>query len=397
MKKYFKKTWENNIWKFFIFSLSQRRNFIPLLSIYFLTLPNTHANQIGLYTGLWFLASFLLEVPSGYFSDTFWHKSTLILSKLATLFSLVFFIFAWENSLMFFIIGSISSAIWIAFESGTKQAFLHSTLEKMGKENDYIKIRAKIAAYVSLVSMFFIIWLPFLTTIDILAPFKVGVIIDIIGLIVVMSLKDTNNALIKQERKSIKSIAYESYTIWFLPFALFTGSITAFCTVSSPYRSVYLEELWYPIILIGFVMGLSRFIWFIIWNIIHIFERNLSFKQFFLIDMIIFPFHFLLAAYFSNPYFVWIIFSLAVWYLWARSAVIENFIVKRYMVNKNYKATLISFQGQITLIIKIILSFVLSFLMSYSYKLGYTVLWVGLFFLLVYLFPRFIWKQERKS
>jgi len=52
MKKYFKKTWENNIWKFFIFSLSQRRNFIPLLSIYFLTLPNTHANQIGLYTGL---------------------------------------------------------------------------------------------------------------------------------------------------------------------------------------------------------------------------------------------------------------------------------------------------------------------------------------------------------
>jgi len=38
-----------NIWKYFIFQLSQRRNFIPILSIFFLTLPNTTAQQIGIY------------------------------------------------------------------------------------------------------------------------------------------------------------------------------------------------------------------------------------------------------------------------------------------------------------------------------------------------------------
>ena len=36
--------------KFFIYLLSNRRNFIPLLSIYFLTLDNTTANQIGIFT-----------------------------------------------------------------------------------------------------------------------------------------------------------------------------------------------------------------------------------------------------------------------------------------------------------------------------------------------------------
>ncbi|MBT3728924.1 hypothetical protein HOG27_02375 [bacterium] len=32
--------------KFFLFDISTRRNFIPILSIYFLTLANTTANQI---------------------------------------------------------------------------------------------------------------------------------------------------------------------------------------------------------------------------------------------------------------------------------------------------------------------------------------------------------------
>lgn len=38
--------------KFFLYLLSQRRNFIPILSIYYLTLPDTTANQIGIFTGL---------------------------------------------------------------------------------------------------------------------------------------------------------------------------------------------------------------------------------------------------------------------------------------------------------------------------------------------------------
>ena len=95
-----------NIWKYFIFQLSQRRNFIPILSIFFLTLPNTTAQQIGIYTGIGYLASFIFEIPSGYFADKFGHKRTLIIAKLLMIFSVLAFIYS--NSLLPFILRLIS-------------------------------------------------------------------------------------------------------------------------------------------------------------------------------------------------------------------------------------------------------------------------------------------------
>ena len=47
-----KKRLAANTWKYFVFLLSQRRHYIPILSIYFLTLPSTTAKQIGLYSGI---------------------------------------------------------------------------------------------------------------------------------------------------------------------------------------------------------------------------------------------------------------------------------------------------------------------------------------------------------
>ena len=73
---------ESNIWKYFFYILTNRRHYITILSIYFLTLPNTTINQIGLYMGIGNLVAFLLEIPSGYFADRFGHKKTLILAKI---------------------------------------------------------------------------------------------------------------------------------------------------------------------------------------------------------------------------------------------------------------------------------------------------------------------------
>jgi hypothetical protein len=43
---------EANIWKHFIILFTARRNFIPILSIYYLSLPNTKAQEIGFYTAV---------------------------------------------------------------------------------------------------------------------------------------------------------------------------------------------------------------------------------------------------------------------------------------------------------------------------------------------------------
>ena len=81
---------KSNLWKLFFFVLSQRRNYIPILSIYFLTLPNSTAQQIGIYSGIGAIAGFLLEVPSGYISDKMGHKSALVMAKIFMLLGLNF-------------------------------------------------------------------------------------------------------------------------------------------------------------------------------------------------------------------------------------------------------------------------------------------------------------------
>ena len=75
-----------NIWKYFLNNLTNRRSYLPILSIYFLSLPNTVAHQIGIYTGIGWLVGFLLEIPSGYLSDIIGHKKTLVLAKFSMLF-----------------------------------------------------------------------------------------------------------------------------------------------------------------------------------------------------------------------------------------------------------------------------------------------------------------------
>jgi len=125
---------ESNIWKYFLLILTNRRNYIPILSIYFLSLPSATAKQIGFYTGIGWVIGFLLEIPSGYISDRFGHKNTLILAKCFMLISTLFFVFS--SSLIHFILGSSFIALGFAFTSGTASAFLHNTLVGLKKRRE---------------------------------------------------------------------------------------------------------------------------------------------------------------------------------------------------------------------------------------------------------------------
>lgn len=59
----------SNLWKYFLVNFTGRRHFIPILSVYFLTLPDTTAHQIGIYTGVGYLASMIMQVPAGMIAD----------------------------------------------------------------------------------------------------------------------------------------------------------------------------------------------------------------------------------------------------------------------------------------------------------------------------------------
>ncbi|NCC70633.1 MFS transporter [bacterium] len=374
---------KSNIWKFFIYILTIRRSYITILSIYFLTLPNTTANMIGLYTGIGNLAVFLLEIPSGYFSDRFGHKNTLILSKISMLLSSISFIFI--QNLYGFIFASILLSIAIAFSSGTSSAFFHETLESLGREKEYSKLMGRIRGNVSLISMILIILLPFLTKIDILLPLIITLFLDFIGLIISFSFVNPKSKknLNELKIKSVLEIFKEAKKLNFLPFIIFVSAISGFLIAESPFRYIYLESLGYPIILVGFVMGLSRLVWFIVGRYSYLIEKYFTMKQHLIFELFFFTIYFFLIAYFSNPYIIASIVIIGVGYLWGRSQVIESYILNNYISDKNYKATLLSIKSQVELFFQVIIPFFIGFIMNYSYKLGYYILGISLFFILL--------------
>jgi len=373
---------QSNIWKAFLLSLTSRRSFYPILAIYFLTLQSTLANQIGIYIAVGSVAAFLLEIPSGYFSDLFGHKKTLVLSKLLLLASTGFFMLA--NSLPYFIIGSALMSAGFAFSSGTYAAFMHETLVGLKREKDYTKILSKISANASLLSGILFILLPFFTAIDIRLPLKITFVTDIIGVLIAISLVSPRKKekIMKQKPKSILRLIKDSRKTGFYPMAIFFGLIWGFMVGSSAFREVYVASLGFPIIFIGSIMGVSRFLWFLIGNNIHRIEKKLTFNKFLVLEWLFIPGLFVLASVFSNPYLVGSIFAITTGYFWGRSQLLNNLFLKNYIKDKRYKATMLSIRAQLEAIVLAIVAFSVGFLMNKSYKIGFSTVGISLFILL---------------
>jgi len=385
MEKEIKKL-ESNIWKYFLIILTNRRNYIPILAIYFLSLPNTLAQQIGLYTSIGWIAGFLLEIPSGYISDKFGHKRALILAKFSMLISTLFFVFG--HSLPYFILGSSFIAIGFAFTSGTSGAFLHNTLLGLKKGEDYVTLDGKIKAKVSLISAGMILALPFFTKISLVMPIQIYLIFDVIGVLTAFSLyspkikygaEDEEGEKIWSQLKRFKGTG-------FYISSLFLGIIGAFIIGLSIYKEPFVTALGYPIILIGAIMAFSRIIWFIVGYNLKILKKiriqRLLFYEVFLFSGLI-----ILSSQLKNPYIIGMILAIVIGYYQARKPIIQEYYLNNFSINKRYKATMLSIKAQIGKLFEAGFIFIIGYVMTISFDLGFLVSGIGMFIILIGIYP----------
>ncbi|HMS91789.1 MAG TPA: hypothetical protein PKC87_06195, partial [Candidatus Absconditabacterales bacterium] len=220
---------ESNIRKYFLVLFTGRRNFIPILSIYFLSLPNTTANQIGMYSAAGYIIGLIFQIPAGYRGDKRGNKTTIVISKICLVLSSLSFVLGYN--FRFFLVGSMLVSLGgDAFSSGNTSAFLHDTLNLQGKKDSFKKISSSIRGRVSFLSIFFIIALPFFTTISMNFPFKIGLGIDILGLIIALSLFPARSPHHEKHAISIKSIIStikKTRNTGFYSIALFSAIIGA--------------------------------------------------------------------------------------------------------------------------------------------------------------------------
>ncbi len=377
---------KSNIWKYFLLILTNRRNYLPILAIYFLTLPNTTAQQIGLYIGVGWLAGFLLEIPSGYISDKFGHKKTLILAKFSMLISTLFFIFG--SSLPHYILGSSFIAIGFAFTSGTGGAFLHNTLVELKREKHYGDISGKISAKASLVSAGMILALPLLTKISLVMPIKIYLIFDLIGILTAFSLyspkmkygaEDEEGEKIWSQLKRFRGTGF--YTT-----SLFIGILGGFIMALSTFKDPFVESLGFPIIFIGSIMAFSRVIWFIVGHNLKILKK-IKIQKLLFYEIFFFSGLIIISSQLKNPYIIGLIIAILIGYRHGRNSLIDEYYLNNFLINKRYKATMISIKQQIGKLFDSGIALVVGFIMIISFRLGFLVLGICMLIVLLGVYP----------
>ncbi len=312
----------------------------------------------------------------------------MVISKLSQILS-VFCYILWyflvaPYNFHIFIVASIFQTIWFAFYSWTFSAFYHDFLEEAWKEKKFTKYEWKLLANTSLASVLLIILLPLTVTYNVITPFIIWFFVDILWVFILLSIPNPKIEIPEEyTNKSFSQLFGEAKINWLLNLSIFLWLISGFLLWSTSFSWPYLEELGYPIIFIGFVMWLSRVVRFIVWHTIHKVEKHVTMKQHFLLEIFLFSSFFLMVGYFENPYLVWVIISIFIWYKWWRETLIRSYIFKDYIKDKRYKATFLSMSSMLNSVFWTIVSFVMWYYISiHWYKLNYKYLWIILFILL---------------
>ena len=382
---------KGNLWKLFIAEVTQREYYFPVLAIYFLTLPDANAQQIGLWAGIGYLAEFLFEIPSGYISDRIGHKKMLVAAKLFMVLGVLSFIHG--GSLIYFILGAIFTSFSFAARSGTKTAFLHETLVSLKREKTFVKINTKIAAYTALTSAVLMVTIPLSAEISIRMPLFIGLVLDLIGLLAVVLL--TNPAIVEKiaPKKSILRVLNELRGSGYFPIIIFTSVISGFGIAKMNYVFPYVETLGFPIKWLGVIVGFRLLAQFLVANNLGRFEHRINVKKIFLFDIFIFTLVFVLIAALNDFYLIVLILIIIGGYQVGRRAFVEGYLTKNYIPDKRYIATVLSFKEQSSMIVTSLTVFGIGYVMNYSYKAGFYTMGVVLFLIL---FSVFMFVENKK-
>ena len=131
-----------------ILSITALSFFNPILYIYLLS-KDFSFTEVGLYLSIFWLASFMTELPCGAITDNIGAKNSILLS---TVFRVVGLTLLLSNSLILLYISAILSAIAESFQSGTLTSWLVNVSNKNNEEVNIDKVLSRNSLYASFFS-----------------------------------------------------------------------------------------------------------------------------------------------------------------------------------------------------------------------------------------------------
>ena len=117
--------------------------FNPILYIYLLSKDFSFA-EVGLYLSIFWLVSFMTELPCGAITDNIGAKNSILLSSVFRVIGLILLL---SNSLILLYISAILSAIATSFQSGTLTSWLVNVSNKNNEEINIDKVLSRSSLY----------------------------------------------------------------------------------------------------------------------------------------------------------------------------------------------------------------------------------------------------------
>ena len=117
--------------------------FNPILYVYLLS-KNFSFAEVGLYLSIFWLASFMTELPCGAITDNIGAKNSILLSSVFRVIGLILLL---SNSLILLYISAILSAVAESFQSGTLTSWLVNVNNKNNEEIDIDKVLSRSSLY----------------------------------------------------------------------------------------------------------------------------------------------------------------------------------------------------------------------------------------------------------
>ncbi|MBX2885994.1 MAG: MFS transporter [Granulosicoccus sp.] len=119
---------------------------LPWLPVFFLYFNQYVTLSDALRLGaIYYLAVFILEVPSGYLSDKLGRRAILLMSSVFLL--LAYGTFLWADNFDTLLVAQLFLAAGIAFQSGSDSALLYDSLAALSRESEYTRHEARSQQY----------------------------------------------------------------------------------------------------------------------------------------------------------------------------------------------------------------------------------------------------------
>lgn len=391
------KALEANIWKYGFKLVSNKRVFVAILGVFYLTVPDVTAQTIGMILLVGNFAGFIFEVPSGYISDKMGHKHALVLSNIFMIIANMFLLFADNVWLLY--ASAICISAGFAFHSGTGSAFLHETLRALGRDNEYAKISGKLQSLGFAIPIALQAMVPFLVALSYRWPFAIALVIDVIALLVVLSLKMP--PVTPQHVEEIRATTFwqvmrEGARLKFFPLAVFSGIASGLLIGVSSFRAPYQELVGLSVVYFGLLFGIGRLGASMMLAKSDWIRERFSFLSFYGWSTAITFFLVLALGMFSQAWIVAGVFLLLNAFQWGLSQVDESYHLDLIRTSR-FKATLLSLNAQVDNIVAGISGFLVGFAIA---RIGYapTFLWIsGIFLVITVSFLIFLSRYYREE